>query len=568
MGKSLNIEDMQELAHDKNGECLSTRYLGAQKKLLWRCGKGHEWNAQPNMVKNEGTWCPYCAGKVKHTIEAMKNLAKSRGGECLSGNYVNAFGKLRWRCANGHEWAATASSIKNHKTWCPICAYDVVSAKLSLDLEEMRDIARSRGGECLSEAYPKRHGRKLRWRCQDGHEWEAPPMQVKHAKQWCPICASGYSERLCRAMFEAIFEERFPKARPLWLKNSRGNRMELDGYCKKLDLAFEYHGVQHYKEKTFFHRKSSLSIRQQDDNTKLSLCGEHGVSLIEVPYDIQPEELQAFIYNQCNKHKISLVKKPTIKLADLDYYSRNRIEEMRSFAAAKGGECLVDRYVTVITPVKWRCQKGHEWKSAFHYIKNKDSWCPVCSGNVKHTFVDMQTLAKARGGECLSTEYRNLTAKLMWRCAEEHEWRATANDVKNNGSWCPICAGTKKLDLKAMQDMARDRGGECVSKEYVNGHCKLHWRCAKSHEWKSAPGTMRHRGTWCPHCAGKVKLTIEEMQQIAISRGGQCLSEDYVNGSTKLHWRCRSGHEWMATPDNVKNGESWCPICAQRTKSS
>ncbi len=388
MGKSLTIDDMQKLARVKNGECLSLQYYGAQTKLRWRCANGHEWQAQPNMVKNEGTWCPYCSGKAKHTIESMKELAKSRGGECLSDRYANAFAKLRWRCAKGHEWEASASSIKNHKTWCPVCAYDVVSTKLSLGLEEMRDIARSRGGECLSEAYPKGRGGQLRWRCRDGHEWEAPPMSVKHANQWCPICASGFSERLCRAMFEATFDELFPKARPLWLKNSRGNRMELDGYCKKLDLAFEYHGVQHYKKQDFFHRKTSLSLRQQDDNTKRSLCKAHGISLIEVPYDIRPEELQEFIYNQCAKLGISVAKKPTVKLADLDYYSRNRIEEMHSYAATKGGKCLADRYVTVITPVMWRCQKGHEWKSAFHYIKNKGTWCPACYGNIKLTIED------------------------------------------------------------------------------------------------------------------------------------------------------------------------------------
>jgi hypothetical protein len=569
MGKSLTIEAMQELAHAKNGECLSSRYVNAVTKLRWRCAKGHEWEAQPSMVKNEGTWCPFCSGNLKHTIEVMKELAKQRGGECLADHYVNAFAKLRWRCAKGHEWEACGSAIKNHKTWCPICAYDVVSSKTSLGLDEMREIARSRGGECLSEAYPRRHGGKLLWRCRDGHEWEAPPAQVKHAKQWCPICASGYSERLCKAMFEAIFNERFPKARPLWLKNSRGNHMELDGYCKKLGVAFEYHGIQHYEEKVFFHRKSSLSLRQQDDNTKRLLCKEHGVSLIEIPYSIQPDELQAYIYSQCNKLNISVVKKPTIKLADLDYYSRNRIDEMRSFAAAKGGECLVDRYVTVITPVMWRCQKGHEWKSAYHYIRNKGSWCPVCAGKIKLTIDDMHALAKTKGGECLSTVYRNLMGKLTWRCSMGHEWNATANDVKNSGSWCPVCAGVKKHDLKTMMDIARNRGGECLSNAYVNSKTKLQWRCAKGHEWVAAPATiLSSRGTWCPYCARKAKLTIQEMRQIAIARDGKCLSDNYINGSTKLRWQCRSGHEWLATPDNVKNGESWCPICAQRTKSS
>lgn len=242
---------------------------------------------------------------------------------------------------------------------------------------------------------------------------------------------------------------------------------------------------------------------------------------------------------------------------------------MRSFAAAKGGECLVDRYVTVITPVMWRCQKGHEWKSAYHYIRNKGSWCPMCAGKIKLTIDDMHALAKTKGGECLSTVYRNLMGKLTWRCSMGHEWNATANDVKNSGSWCPVCAGVKKHDLKTMMDIARNRGGECLLNAYVNSKTKLQWRCAKGHEWVAAPATiLSSRGTWCPYCARKAKLTIQEMRQIAIARGGKCLSDNYINGSTKLRWQCRSGHEWLATPDNVKNGESWCPICAQRTKSS
>lgn len=564
MGKLLTIEDMRKLAHSRGGQCLSVQYLSAYTKLRWRCANGHEWEAQPNCVKNDNTWCPYCAGKARHTIEAMKELAKSRGGECLSGHYVNALKKLRWRCAKGHEWEATASSIKNNETWCPACAPDVVSAKLSLSLEEMQALAKSRGGECLSESYPRGRGGRLRWRCRDGHEWEASPMAVKHAKQWCPACSAGFSERLCKAMFEAVFDEKFPKVRLAWLRNSRGNRMELDGYCAKLGVAFEYHGVQHYKEKDFFHRKTSFALRQQDDEEKRSLCASNHVILIEVPYSIQPEELQEFIYWQCSKLGITVHRKPPINLAHLDYYSRNRLEEMRAYAATQGGECLIDRYVTVVTPVMWRCREGHEWKTAFHYIKNKRSWCPVCSGNTKHTIADMQALAKARGGVCLSTEYRNLSEKLRWRCTKDHEWLATANDVKNNGSWCPFCAGTARLDLKAMQDMARERGGECLSVQYLGGHIKHRWRCAKGHEWESAPATMRHAGTWCPYCAGKAKLTIEEMQEIAKSRGGECLSKIYINGSTKLHWRCHLGHEWIATPDNVKNNESWCPVCANK----
>ena len=56
------------------------------------------------------------------------------------------------------------------------------------------------------------------------------------------------------------------------------------------------------------------------------------------------------------------------------------------------------------------------------------------------------------------------------------------------------------------------------------------------------------------------RLTIEEMQKLAESRGGRCLSTIYVNNRTKLKWQCKEGHIWEATADNIKAGK-WCRIC-------
>ena len=56
----------------------------------------------------------------------------------------------------------------------------------------------------------------------------------------------------------------------------------------------------------------------------------------------------------------------------------------------------------------------------------------------------MQVLAKDRGGLCLAKTYVNTKAKLRWRCAEGHEWEASANSVKGNGSWCPKCANARR----------------------------------------------------------------------------------------------------------------------------
>jgi len=60
---------------------------------------------------------------------------------------------------------------------------------------------------------------------------------------------------------------------------------------------------------------------------------------------------------------------------------------------------------------------------------------------------------------------------------------------------------------------------------------------------------------------GITKLTIEQMQALARERKGVCLSTAvYVNGKTKLRWRCSESHEWEAAPGNIKKGH-WCPEC-------
>ena len=35
------------------------------------------------------------------------------------------------------------------------------------------------------------------------------------------------------------------------------------------------------------------------------------------------------------------------------------------------------------------------------------------------------------------------------------------------------------------------------------------------------------------------KYNIEDMQKLAYDRGGKCLSDEYIKGTTKLKWQCK-----------------------------
>jgi len=174
------------------------------------------------------------------------------------------------------------------------------------------------------------------------------------------------------------------------------------------------------------------------------------------------------------------------------------------------------------------------------------------------TISDMHALAAQRGGKCLSEEYINTDSPLLWQCAAGHQWRARPAKIKK-GQWCRVCAGYAKRTIEEMQAYARSRGGKCLSKEYKGLGSPLEWECAVGHRWPARPGNVLHLNTWCPYCAGRI-VTREELADLAAARGGKLLSSVYL-GAQRLHlWRCCDGHDFEATPNRVKNG-GWCPQC-------
>jgi hypothetical protein len=98
------------------------------------------------------------------------------------------------------------------------------------------------------------------------------------------------------------------------------------------------------------------------------------------------------------------------------------------------------------------------------------------------------------------------------------------------------------------------------------------WECAEGHAWEAIPQNIKTLGRWCPVC-GRVKSdrnrrrhTLKDMQNLAQSRGGLCLSSHFESVIKKLTWQCQEGHTWEANPHHIKNG-NWCPTCAQKSRS-
>lgn len=71
--------------------------------------------------------------------------------------------------------------------------YDESKPDCELDIEDLRQAAKFRGGELVSDSFEKGNlHAKLTWRCQDGHEFQMTAFSVLKAGHWCPQCNKRY----------------------------------------------------------------------------------------------------------------------------------------------------------------------------------------------------------------------------------------------------------------------------------------------------------------------------------------------------------------------------------------
>jgi hypothetical protein len=245
-----------------------------------------------------------------------------------------------------------------------------------------------------------------------------------------------------------------------------------------------------------------------------------------------------------------------------------KFRSVQALARKRGGRCLTTTYVDAHTPMLWRCAEGHEWQTTAHAIDR--TWCPRCAGVAKHTLEEMQQLARIRGGKCLSTVYVDAAAPMRWSCAAGHRWWANASNVMHQGNWCPRCRGMPRDDLARLRRIARRHGGQCLSTEYAGTTTPLLWRCRKGHEWSTAPHHVVS-GSWCWICrrstGPRPVLSLDDMKATAAARGGLCLSKQYFNVVTHMRWQCARGHRWKAVAAAIRSG-TWCPRCSHAVRGT
>ncbi len=301
---ALNPKLAKEWHSTKNGDLTpSDVTVSSAIRIWWKCSEGHEWEAII-ATRSNGCGCPYCVGKKVCEDNCLATLNPdlahewhpARNGDLTPLDVtVSSDKNIWWECLKGHEWQAGVAS-RSTGNGCPGCsgrtAYqDNCLATLNPGLaQEWHSI---KNHELTPFDVTVSSGKRIWWECSKGHEWEAS-VADRSKNRGCPYCREFYNEKKCRSIFENIFDKKFLKNRKVL-----NCRLELDGYCDELKLAFEYNGEQHYKRHPYWHKKSGVfEKQQQNDRLKARLCEEKGINLIVIPYT-ENHRLEEFIRESC-----------------------------------------------------------------------------------------------------------------------------------------------------------------------------------------------------------------------------------------------------------------------------
>lgn len=190
---------------------------------------------------------------LKDGLKKAQDFALSKGGQCLSNEYLGSRIKLEWKCSNPDHpsWSSKYNTTVTQRKWCSICG------------------------------------------------------------------KNNISEDKVRLFFESFFKKPFKSIRPNWNKNPKTNHnLELDGYNEELKIAFEHDGEHHFQVginfKTHTLTESDLEYQKYKDEQKKINCIKNGIILVNIPFLIRSQrtDFNSFLIHvqkHCAKNGIHMI---------------------------------------------------------------------------------------------------------------------------------------------------------------------------------------------------------------------------------------------------------------------
>jgi hypothetical protein len=594
--------------------------LGTSKRVWWKCGVGHEWQAKIQ-YRTSGSGCPFCSGRL---ASQDNNLAAkfpliaaqwhpNRNAEDSPLTVTPKSNKMAWWiCEKGHEWTARVADRTNGNR-CPYCSNRKVAIENSLA---------SKFPIVASEWHPTRNGKtkaihvapgsemQVWWQCSKGHEWRTS-IKTRTKGSRCPQCTK-YTGKVSdnnnlgvlrpdlvrqwhQEMNDQLLPEQFTlgSRRKVWWKCESGHVWQSTIGSRSSGRGCPFcSGALPSKENNFQVRYPDL-CREWDADKNGSLK----------PHEVTPKS-QRKVWWKCKRGHVWRAK-----IADRAYgtgcpkcsHQTSKLE-IRIF-------CELG---TILEDVRWREKKlglemdvyvkkykiAVEIDSRYHHEGKADSDLRKAE-KLAQAGVALYRLREAGLEKPLVRDidftqqesHLSIIRKLLRRFLVDENLlptdRAKIIDYLSQGKLAgkdqyreilvslPTPLYEHSLEslhptLAVQWDTAKNAPLEPRHFKAGSNH-KVWWKCEAGHSWQASID-KRVAGRGCPYCtsrrassennlACKFPLLAEEWNQI---RNGGLLPNEVTPGSSKqVWWTCQFGHEWKASVGSRVKGNG-CPYCSGR----
>jgi hypothetical protein len=317
------------------------------------------------------------------------------------------------------------------------------------------------------EVAPK-SGRKVWWRCQLGHEWEAIVSNRTARRSGCPYCAGNVANPGVND-----FATKCPDLLAEWHPRKNG------------ELRPDQ--VAAMSERKVWWQCSSGHEWHAPPKNRTSGSG--------CPY--------------CAGRSV---------LAGFNDLATIAPDLAAQWHPTRNGD-LTPENVTQMSGRKvwWRCAQLHEWAAPINN-RRQGRGCPYCSGYYAWPgFNDLVTVRPDLALEWHPERNGTLTPeqvvktsnqKVWWQCSRGHEWEAQVYS-RDEGNGCPYCSGRRawlgENDLATLRpDIAHEwhptKNGDLTPDQFtVSAVRKVWWCCEVGHEWRAHIYARQIAG--CPGCA-------------------------------------------------------------------
>ena len=517
--------------------------IGSGKKVWWKCGKGHEWQA-PVDRRSNGKGCPYCSGrwaiKGKNDLQTVNpTLAKEWNYERNNGLtpmdvLPNSNKMVWWKCSKGHEWYARING-RSGKNGCPYCS-GRYAIKGENDLQTINPTLAKEwnyernNGLTPTDVLPNSN-KMVWWICRKGHEWQST-IANRNNGNGCPYCSGQYiikGENDLQTVNPILAEE--------WNYERNNGLTPMDVLPNSNRMVWWICSKGHEWQSTIANRNKGNGCPICNSERKTSFpeyalmyyLQQYGLDILH-SYRGKGYELDIYI--------------PSLKSAieyDGYYWHKQRTNKdlEKNYKCKKDGIKL------------YRIREGMS-------PLNDSSIDYVVLENQKNLSKVLEEILSEIIGTSIDVDIeRDIVAIESLRVFTEKEDSLLFSNAEVAKEW------------------NYEKNGNLRPEHFApSSHKKVWWKCCKGHEWQAAIAN-RNKGRKCPYCSGKKVLKgYNDLQTVNptlalewnYEKNNEITPTEVTpNSNKKVWWKCSKGHEWETTINNRSNGNG-CPVCAREKR--